>query len=73
MPSTPLTAASIGSVIWLSMTSAEAPRYEVETEMFGGSRDGNSRTPRKENPSSPKRTIVIDITIASTGRRMLRV
>ena len=41
--------------------------------MFGGSSDGNSLTPRKENPSNPNRTIVIDITIASTGRRMLRV
>jgi hypothetical protein len=73
MPSTPLTAASIGSVIWDSTTSAEAPRYEVDTEMFGGSSDGNSRTPRKEKPSRPKSTIVIDMTIARTGRRILRV
>jgi hypothetical protein len=45
----------------------------VETEMFGGSRDGNSRTPRNEKPSSPKSTIVVDMTIANTGRRMLMV
>jgi hypothetical protein len=37
--------------------------------MIGGSMDGYSRTPRKSKPMTPKMMMMMDITIAITGRR----
>jgi hypothetical protein len=44
----------------------------VLTVMTGGSTEGNSRTPSSPNPMSPNSTTTVDITMARTGRRMLR-
>ncbi len=71
IPSTALTDASSGSVIWLSITSALAPAYEVLTVITAGSTDGYSRTPSCVKPIAPKIRMAMDITVASTGRSML--
>lgn len=64
-----LTDSSMGSVTWLSMTAALAPRRLVETEITGVSTIGYSRTPSRWYPITPPIRIVSDITVAKTGRR----
>jgi hypothetical protein len=70
-PSTPFTAFSIGSVIWVSMISAFAPTYEVRTFTTGGSIAGYSLTPKKEYPIAPNMMMTIEQTTAKTGRLIL--
>ena len=71
MPAMPFTDSSSGSVICDSITSALAPTYEVLMLTMGGSTLGYSRMPMETKPITPKSTIAMDITVASTGRFML--
>ena len=64
-----LTDSSMGSVTWLSMTAALAPRRLVETEITGVWTIGYSRTPSSAYPMAPPMRIASERTVAKTGRR----
>src|SRR6185436_1320087 len=70
MRSTPLTSCSIGVATEFSTASAEAPGYVAVTRMFGGARKGYCSTDRPRMTTTPSRTIRIDTTMETIGRRM---
>src|SRR6185503_9963252 len=70
-PSMPERDSSSGCVIWLSITSALAPRNVVSTETVGSSMLGYSRTERRWNAMRPTSSTTRLITVAKTGRLMV--
>ena len=69
-PSMPAIESSSGLVTCASITSDEAPISRVVTVTTGSSMRGDSRTARRSKDTRPMSTIISDITVASTGRRI---
>jgi len=57
-------------VTWLSITSAEAPRYTVSTLTTGSSIFGYSRTAMRVYEIAPINRTASESTVAKTGRLM---
>ena len=70
MPSIPASESSSGLVIWDSTTSELAPGYRVSTVTTGSSIFGYSRMASLLNDTRPISTMISDMTVAKTGRRM---
>src|SRR5262245_26467291 len=64
-----LTTSSIGLVIWLSISSGEAPSSRVVMVMVGRSTLGKMSTPSWTNEASPSTTRVAITMVVKTGRR----
>ena len=64
-----LTTSSIGLVIWLSISSGEAPGSRVVMVMVGRSTLGKMSTPSWTNEASPSTTRVAMTMVVKTGRR----
>src|SRR5690349_18104555 len=73
MPSTPLTSCSIGVATDCSTATAEAPGYVAVTRMVGGARKGYCSKLRLRRVLSPSRTMMIEMTMATMGRRMKKL
>src|SRR5262245_24183872 len=70
MLSTPLTCCSIGVATDCSTTSADAPGYVVSTRIVGGESSGYCSMESFCRVATPTRTMTIEMTIATVGRRM---
>ena len=68
MPSTPLICSSSGVITLLSTVSAFAPVYEAVTCIVGGAISGYCSIGSVVKPKTPRITMIIDITVESTGR-----
>ncbi len=69
-PSMPAMESSSGLVTCDSMTSDDAPTSLVVTVTTGSSMRGYSRTDSRSKDTTPMSTIISDITVAKTGRRI---
>src|ERR1043165_1232791 len=56
-----------------SIVSASAPGYEVWIWMSGGTRSGNCATGRPTIDTNPPRTMMMEMTMATTGRLMKKL
>ena len=64
-----LTTSSIGLVIWLSISSGEAPGSRVVIVMVGRSTLGKMSTPSWRNEARPRTTSDATSIVVKTGRR----
>ena len=64
-----LTTSSMGLVIWLSISSGEAPGRRVVMVMVGRSTLGKMSTPSWTKEASPSTTRVAMTMVVKTGRR----
>jgi hypothetical protein len=67
MPGTPFIARSSGMITDFIINSPFAPGYSAVIFTFGGDIDGNCVTGSCTIESTPKNTMISDITIESTG------
>src|SRR6185503_1007379 len=73
MPSTPFTSCSTGVATDCSTATAEAPGKVAVTRMVGGARKGYCSKLSPRRLLRPSRTVMIEMTMATMGRRMKKL